>query len=132
MSEHEPLVAAATPAPPYKPPSLFCIRFSIIIVLALTSGASIYLYRNLTALQAVVDSDHAVIQQLVLEVADHQSVIGRFNNSVTNADVVNELNSLQASLSQTEARLNDQLAATEASIANLLNDTVIRLDQTVQ
>ena len=132
MSEHDPLVEQATPSTSQKPPSLLCVRFSLIVLLALLSAASIFFFGSINALKATVESDHATINKLQQEIANQGKVVARFNDTVTNEDVQKQLIALQASLSQTEARLNNQLETTETSIAKLLNDTVIRLDHTVQ
>jgi len=112
--------------------SLRCFTISILISVVGCSAASILFYSNFTSLKAEVESDHVIISSLQKDLADQKLIIGRFSESVTNADVEKKLASLELSLSATEASMFTQLKATENSIGILLNDTVVKLDNTVK
>lgn len=113
-------------------PSLFCLRFSIVLLLAALSALSFYFYNSLTALQSKIGHDESMIASLQSSIDKQQVIINRFNQSVTNADVQKKVAQLEQSLHQTESQMLSKLDDTTAKIQTLLNSTVETLDRTVK
>lgn len=118
------------PDPPRQ--SLFCIRFSIVLLLAGLSAASFYFFESLVALQAKVGADESMIASLQSSIEKQQLIINRFNQSVTNADVQKKVSQLEQSLHQTQSQMLSQLDETTSKIQTLLNATINTLDTTVK
>lgn len=113
-------------------PSLLCVRLSIVFLLAAISALSVYFSYTLTLLTVKVQDEQSVITDLQNKLSAQEIVVNRFNESVTNADVKDQVNELEASLKETEADMLHSLDATTASIHALLNSTVQELDDTVK
>jgi len=64
-------------------------------------------------------------------VENQQTTISRFNSSITNADVEIEVAGLKKSLMGTEDEMRSEMQAMKTDIRDLVNRTVIELDQTV-
>mmetsp|Transcript_2911 Transcript_2911/g.5452 ORF Transcript_2911/g.5452 Transcript_2911/m.5452 type:complete len:703 (+) Transcript_2911:225-2333(+) len=121
----------SNPVPPPRQ-SLFCLRFSIFLLLAGASAASFYFYNTLTALQDKIGNDESIIESLQRSIDKQQIIIDRFNQSVTNADVQKKVAQLEQSLHQTESQMLSKLDETTSNIQILLNSTVETLDKTVK
>ena len=65
------------------------------------------------------------------QVSDQQKIINRFNNSVSNQDVLNEVKVLEASLAEAKASFEQSLLDTENKVEQELSNTVTKLDNTV-
>eukprot|EP00978_Attheya_sp_CCMP212_P025177 scaffold80529_cov55-Attheya_sp.AAC.5 len=107
-------------------------RVSLLGVLALLTGASVYFQMSLLSLQAELRSDEAQIGKLETTVNLQKKVIGRFNTSVTNSDVIERVMSLTKELNSTEKRMNERLDKTQVSINSQLQETLNTLDSTVK
>merc|ERR1719223_1357272 len=64
------------------------------------------------------------VTYLEAQVEAQEMVIRRFNNSVSNQDVVDELQVVKANLQATQQALNDQLVAVENRVKTELDSTV--------
>ena len=112
--------------------SLCCVRFSIFILLAAFSAASIYLYKIVTSLQDKISTYESTISSLQQSVNSQQYIINRCSQSVTNADVQSKIAELEQSLHDTETQMFSSLDKTTIHIQTLLNATVSSLSSTVQ
>jgi hypothetical protein len=101
-------------------------------LLALLTGASVYFQMSLLNLQSELRSDAAQIGKLETTVNLQKNVIGRFNTSVTNSDVIERVMSLTKELNSTEKRMNERLDKTQVSINSQLQETLNTLDSTVK
>jgi len=117
--------------PPPRRQSLFCVRFSILVLLGLGSAASVYFFEILTGLQTKISEDESTISSLHQSIRSQQLIINRFNESVTNADVQKRVAELEQSLHETENMMLSSLDNTTIQIQTLLNATVASLDATV-
>lgn len=113
------------------PPSLFCVRFFIVLLLVGLGGSFTYLNNYLTELSTALTTESHHVSTLQKQVDDQQIIINRFNQSVTNADVQQHLNELEMSLQSTQQQMQQELASTETNIKSLLETTVTKLDKTV-
>jgi hypothetical protein len=125
-------MARSNPSAPPPRQSLFCVRFSILILLALFSAASIHFFSTLTELQFKIRTDESTISSLQQSINSQQLIINRFNQSVTNADVQDKVAELEQSLHDTENLMLSSLDTTTIQIQTLLNATVDSLDATVK
>jgi N-methylhydantoinase B/oxoprolinase/acetone carboxylase alpha subunit len=106
-------------------------RFLLIVVLVVLAGAAVYFQSEMSELNFEIHADDTKISELQEIIAAHEEVIKRFNNAVTNSDVLNRLQSLEVSLNTTENTLRHDLAKTEKEITVKLDDTLNQLAQTV-
>jgi predicted nucleic acid-binding Zn-ribbon protein len=112
--------------------SLCCVRFSIFILLAAFSAASIYLYKIVTSLQDKISTYESTITSLQQSVNSQQYIINRCSQSVTNADVQSKITELEQSLHDTETHMFSSLDKRTIHIQTLLKATVNSLAATVQ
>lgn len=104
-----------------------CICIIWLILLGSSTGIGWYAYELTTELDGLEQN----VTYLVGQVEAQEIVIRRFNNSVSNQDVVDELHVLKANLQATQQALNDQLVAVENRVKTELGATVKTLDDTV-
>mmetsp|Transcript_20163 Transcript_20163/g.30550 ORF Transcript_20163/g.30550 Transcript_20163/m.30550 type:complete len:471 (-) Transcript_20163:1013-2425(-) len=114
------------------PPSLLCIRLCILLLLAGLSVLTISVTSSLTNMSNHFKTEEDIISSLQRKVQDQQIIINRFNNSVTNGDVLNKVANLEQSLKKTETDMEKKLSDTTTNIEILLNATVATLDDTVK
>jgi uncharacterized coiled-coil protein SlyX len=107
-------------------------RVSLLGLLALLTGASVYFQMSLLTLQAELRSDEARIGKLETTVSVQSKVIHRFNTTVTNSDVIKQVMSLTNELNSTEKRMNERLDKAQISINSQLQETLNTLDSTVK
>jgi hypothetical protein len=106
-------------------------RIAILIVLALLAAFSLYSENQISDLQVQLESAHDRIHMLETVTDSHALVIERFNSSITNSDVLDELHDLQYNLSKTVKHLNSVLTATKRQIRTELDDTINVLQTSV-
>eukprot|EP01083_Nonionella_stella_P120115 359649_1 len=106
------------------PPSLLCIRLCILLLLAGLSVLTIAVTSSLTNMSNHFKTEEDIISSLQRKVQDQQLIINRFNNSVTNGDVLNTVANLEQSLKKTETDMEKKLSDTTTNIEILLNATV--------
>lgn len=106
-------------------------RILVIVVLVVLAGAAVYFESEMSELNFEIHADDTKIAKLQEIIAAHEQVIERFNNAVTNSDVLNRLHSLEDSLNTTVSTLRHDLSKTEKEISVKLDDTLNQLAQTV-
>jgi len=112
--------------------SLVLNRFFIILLLAGLVVVSIWLESFQTEMYDKLSIDEAKIKKLEDTVQAQGVIIARFNESVTNADVVNKLANMETKWDSERTELFDQLAQTKTSVEAQLNSTMVELDETVK
>ena len=83
------------------------------------------------SLRTELQSDAGQLDEMKKKIESQQSVIDRFSDQVTNADVMRNVASLKQELEDSVEQMEERLNTTETSIASLLNKTVQELDDTV-
>jgi len=78
-----------------------------------------------------IERERSEVHSLRQHVTSQQLIITRFNNTVTNADLENELVELKKSLRGAETYMLNEMQETKSSIQNVLNNTIRELDLTV-
>mmetsp|Transcript_19527 Transcript_19527/g.27831 ORF Transcript_19527/g.27831 Transcript_19527/m.27831 type:complete len:666 (-) Transcript_19527:2391-4388(-) len=105
--------------------------FSVALLLIL-GVVSLLLDYKVTTLQALLDEEKKNVVKLEGVVADHSSVIARFNSSITNQDVVDQVNTIQNELKVTSETLTKRLDDQSKEIADKLAGTLEQLQKAVQ
>ena len=112
--------------------SFLSARAISITCLLLLIAVSIYFQWEVHQLTVKLTQDESHIDSLQGIVDKQKVVIERFNNSVTNSDVLGRLNTLEKTMSETETALKHDLRDTEDKIDAQLRDTLVLLNQTVK
>ncbi len=104
---------------------LWLVYAVVLVVVAL------YFESQVQSIQYQLGQEQSKIQELQTAVSHQNEVITRFNQSVTNQDVLQQLHALSQNLKTTEVSLKDQLQTTENDITTKLKATLEQLGQTV-
>ena len=123
--------ASVPPPDARKPTSLRCIRLTLILLMVCLAAVSIYATHALTSLNTEITNERNDIHLLQQRVESQQATISRFNNSVTNTDIENQVAALKISLLDTETQMRSEMQAMKTGITEMVNETVSELDQTV-
>ncbi len=107
-------------------------RMMTIVTLVALVIVSIFLETQQAHLSQQIRNDETTISQLLATVQSQSKVIERFNQSVTNSDVLDRLNELDATLTASQKDLQKQLDETVDDVHKQLDDTMKTLDQTVK
>jgi len=107
-------------------------RILIVVVLACLAAVSVVYQLEVNHLSTALQQEKSHIEDLDQQLQVHQSVIERFNMSITNSDVVDKLKSLEHDLKSTKSKLENDLARAQRDISNQLNQTLAELSETVQ
>lgn len=107
-------------------------RVFIFLLLAGLVAASVIFQSMQESLTQQLSTDEDKIQQLQTTVKDHAVIIERFNESVTNTDVLKQLSSMEKEWKVERQELLDELRATQEKVFRQLNDTMIALDTSVK
>ena len=107
-------------------------RVATIIVLALLCMYALYSQSQISQLSLQLEDASDRISALEHISQQHSEVIERFNSSVTNNDIVDELSELQKSLTSTVHTLRSELSRTRDDIHAELVDTIHTLNTTVE
>ena len=107
-------------------------RFIILALLVLLVLASVYYQSQVTSLQGELDEEEKTVHQLEQTVADHAAVIRRFNQSISNADVISRLSFLEQALNVTTKDLTREMHHLQTSVTDQLQTTLTELGTTVQ
>ncbi|KAL3912763.1 MAG: hypothetical protein SGILL_006757 [Bacillariaceae sp.] len=113
------------------PSGLMINRILIILALAGLVAVSIYLNSFHTQMTQQLSTDEEKIHQLEITIELQERIIERFNESVTNTDVVKKLDAMEKEWGDEREDLLEQLAKTRADVDKELNSTMITLDETV-
>lgn len=106
-------------------------RFVLLILLSCFVVIAVYYQYEIFGLRRAVHQSQDQVNTITKLLGLHESVIERFNSSVTNTDVMSRLSSLETNLSVTTSRVQHQLEKVSIDISNQLNETLEELSQTV-
>ncbi|CAB9527337.1 Transmembrane protein 184C [Seminavis robusta] len=107
-------------------------RILMLLVLVTFVAASVYFQSSLTSLHDELVQEEETVQKLVQTVSDHAEVIRRFNESVTQADVLKQLQSLEATVNETTHGLQHDMLRLQKNVNEQLHDTIADLGDTVK
>lgn len=106
-------------------------RFLIILLLAGLVAVSICFQSLQSQLTEKLSTDEEKISKLEMTVLAQGKIIDRFNESVTNGDVLDELHLLEETWDDEKLDIYHQLNQTKTYVDKELNSTMIELDETV-
>ncbi|KAG7374151.1 organic solute transporter Ost alpha [Nitzschia inconspicua] len=116
----------------FEPPSgLMVNRIIVIVALAGLVVVSIYLNSFQKQTTKQLSTDEEKIHNLEKTIQIQERIIERFNESVTNTDVLKKLNAMEKEWNDERIDLLKQLTDTRNDVAKELNSTMITLDATV-
>ena len=107
-------------------------RIIILALLVLLVMASVYFQSQVTTLQTNLAQEETIAHQLEQTVAEHAAVIRRFNQSVSNADVISRLQFLEEALNATTKDLTREMHHLQTSVSDQLQNTMSELGTVVQ
>jgi hypothetical protein len=106
-------------------------RILVILTLVLLVIVSLYFQSSEAQLTHQLESDEEKIHLMSQTIEAQSSIIQRFNESVTNSDVLKKLKVLQESLEQSQNDLQQELDQTVKDVNEKLEHTLTDLDETV-
>ncbi|KAL7519634.1 hypothetical protein ACHAWX_004393 [Stephanocyclus meneghinianus] len=89
------------------------------------------LQRNVSLMQSTLTGQAAMMADINATLAAHSEVIARFQNSVSNADVLQKLRELETQWDQTQARVEADMINTKIEIRQVLDSTKKSIDESV-
>lgn len=107
-------------------------RIVSVSTLLLLLAVSIYFQWEVHRLAVQHTNDESQIHSLQDIIHAQAKVIDRFNNSVTNSDVLSRIDTLESAFKTTATALKHDLEDTESKIEMRLQDTLNLLNQTVK
>jgi len=107
-------------------------RFLTILMLAGLVAVSICLQSFQAQMNQQLSADEAKIKTLEATVVAQGKIIERFNESVTNTDVVNELHAIEDRLDKEQLELSNKLDYAKEEVHDELLKTKAEIDQTVK
>jgi hypothetical protein len=107
-------------------------RILIFLLLAGLVAASMIFRSTQEALTQQLSTDEEKIRELQKTVKDQAVIINRFNESVTNSDVVEKLSSMEKQWDHERQQLLEELKTTREQVFQELNNTMISLDDSVK
>ena len=110
---------------------IFFNRLLLVFLLFVLIGVSYTFNLTIKEMSAKLVDEQTHIEELDKIIQQQSSVIQRFNQSVTNTDVLEKVDSLQNQLETTEADMLDRLESSEQQVHILLNKTVKELDDSI-
>lgn len=106
-------------------------RAAMTIILVVFALFALYSETQISDLNVKLETAESKLSQMDHLTQQHDAVIQRFNTSVTNQDVLKQLQALQAEMMASEKFLNHSLRETTATIHKELDKTVNQLSQSV-
>lgn len=106
-------------------------RVLLLLLLAAFVAASVYYQSQISTLQGQLTQEEKTIHDLQDQVQKHDVTIQRFNQSVTNSDVMTRLKSLEKNLDKTQANLENEMDTLQSRVSTQLNNTLRELGDTV-
>lgn len=103
----------------------------LVLLAAATTALSIYFQRQLRTLSSQLSVEHDTVQRLSQLLGVHETVIERFNASVTNTDVLTRLSTLEHNFTSTANKIKSELFDVQREISAQLNSTLQELSTTV-
>lgn len=119
------------PRNPKQPKSWLCVKLILILLVACVAAFSVYTNNELISMKKENANERNEIHSLQQQIEAQKTVVARFNNTVTNADIQEQMIVLRNSLKDTEGSLHNEIQIMEASVGEKLDQTVTELDQTV-
>ena len=117
----------------FSPPSGVVInRIFIFLVLAGIVAVSVIFKSTQKSLTQQLSFDEEKIRELQKTVRDQAVIIARFNESVTNTDVLKKLSSMEEEWEHDRQKLLDDLKMTRTQVFQELNNTMDSLDKSVK
>jgi hypothetical protein len=107
-------------------------RIFVILLLAGLVAVSIWFQSFQTAFALQLSTDEEKIKQLEDTVEAQGKIVARFNESVTNKDVIGQLETMEKRWDQERTELFAQLAQTKKDVEIELSSTMIDLNETVR
>jgi len=107
-------------------------RIILLLTLVLLVAASVYYQSQVTTLKLELQEEEKQVHDLVKTVNDHAKVMQRFNQSVTNRDVMTRLQLLDKQLNLTTADLQYAMHKLHSQVTDQLRETMTELGETVQ
>jgi len=100
----------------------------IFSIMVLVSSMFYYSIRHVNSL---LSAEQGQIETLKKIIQEQEKVIERFNDTTTNAEVVQKVNTLQQNLQTSVKNMNNRIGDLETETHNLFNKTVEGLDQEI-
>lgn len=119
------------PRNPKQPKSWLCAKLILILLVACVAAFSVYTNNELISMKKENANERNEIHSLQQQIEAQKAVVARFNKTVTNADIQEQMIVLRNSLKDTEGSLHSEIQIMETSVEEKLNRTVSELDQTV-
>jgi hypothetical protein len=113
------------------PSGLMLNRILVLVALAGLVAISIYLNSFHKQMTQQLSTDEEKIHKLEATIEIQERIIERFNESVTNTDVLKKLNAMEKEWNDERVDLLQQLRDTRSDVAKELNTTMVTLDETV-
>lgn len=106
-------------------------RILVILTLVMLVLVSLYFQSSTTTLSHQLETDEDKITLMSQTIEAQSKIVQRFNESVTNSDVLKQLKQLQESLEKSQHDLQEQLDTTTKDVNEKLDQTLTDLDATV-
>ena len=106
-------------------------RILLLLLLVAFVAASIWFQSEVSTLEEKLDKEEQAVQDLLKQVQLHSEVINRFNQSITNADVMARLKTLEGQLDTTQHDLESQMDKLQSKVSTQLDNTLTELGDTV-
>lgn len=106
-------------------------RILILFTLVLLATASVFFQYQQMNLNQKLQNDEEKISLMEQTIHLQGAIIQRFNQSVTNSDVLEQLEHLEDTLEAAQAKLETQLNQTMVDVSAKLDQTLTNLDETV-
>ena len=106
-------------------------RILILFTLVLLATASVFFQYQQMNLNQKLQNDEEKMSLMEQTIQLQGAIIQRFNQSVTNSDVLEQLEHLEDTLEAAEAKLETQLNQTMVDVSAKLDQTLTNLDETV-
>lgn len=79
----------------------------------------------------MLQAEQGAMEKLNEIIQKQSEQIARFNESVTNQDVLDKVDALELSLTNAETDMFTRLANSEEKVEHMLNDTIEELDNSI-
>lgn len=106
-------------------------RILVLLLLAVLVAGGIYFQSELTEQASQIQSEESTILKLQDVIRGHELVIERFNMSVTNGDVMDQLHDLEHQLKLNQKDLRDEVDQVKVNVDAQLRNTMDQLNRTV-
>jgi ElaB/YqjD/DUF883 family membrane-anchored ribosome-binding protein len=131
--EEEPLVAPHRPASHSRRNDNTAVVNRVLIIVTMVAFVIVSIVFEMQQLHfsQVIKDDETTISLLLSTVRSQAKVIDRFNQSVTNSDVVERLDSLDKTLTESQKAMQNELDQTVSSVQKELDNTMKQINHTL-